>query len=169
MKKFYSLLVAVLMTVMGSLGVVAATVPATVKMTYISGTDADVSKSYGAVTTAYAGYNKISNGKVELSNKGWGVNNIAYLQVDASATPGPIKKVTLSGKFQQISARGLNYAFGYNSSEWSESLTWDTADRSITLISGATVACSKATEDKEATVDITAAFDAAYIAFDTEG
>ena len=160
MKKFYSLLVAVLMTVMGSLGVVAATVPATVKMTYISGTDADVSKSYGAVTTAYAGYNKISNGKVELSNKTWGVNNIAYLQVDASATPGPIKKVTLSGKFQQISARGMNYAFGYNSSEWSESLTWDTADRSITLISGATVTCSKATEDKEATVDITAAFDA---------
>jgi len=129
-----------------------------VKMTYINGSEDATDTAYGAVETAYAGYNKISNGTVALGNSGWGVNNIAYLQIDASAVPGPIQKVTLSGSFQQISKRGLWYGFGYNNSVWSDALTWNNADRTITLIEGAGVSCGKSENDLEASVDITPAF-----------
>ena len=130
---------------------------APVKMTYINGSDADV--SYGEVTTAYCGYNKISGGKVEMANKAWGVNNIAYLQVDASAVPAgaTITAASLEVDCQQISARGLGYGVGYNSSAWSSTMTWNTADRSITTM-GAVIWGSKATTDKHNTFDITAAF-----------
>ena len=144
------MLMAFVLMAVGGLGTKAATMQVPVKMTYVSGSDADVDVSYGEVTTAYAGYNKISGGAVNLANKGWGVNNVAFLQIDASTVPGPITKVTLSGAFQQIGARGLWYGFGYNSSAWSDALTWNTADRSITLIDGQGVTCSKSTADLEA-------------------
>lgn len=132
---------------------------ATVKMTHISGSDADVDTSYGEETTAYCGYNNISNGTVGLANKGWGVNNIAYLQVDASAVPdgATITAASLEVDCQQISARGLNYGVGYNSSTWSSTMTWNTADRSITTL-GNVISGSKTTTDKHNTFDITAAF-----------
>ena len=149
---------AVVLTAVGSLGAWAAKQEVPVKMTYINGTADAVNTAYGAVETAYAGYNKISGGCIALANQGWGVNNVAFLQIDASAVAGPISKVTLSGSFQQISARELWYGFGYNNSTWSDSLTWNTADRTITLIEGAGVSAGKSTADIEGSVDITAAF-----------
>ena len=137
----------------------AENLSAPVKMTYINGSDANVDVSYGEVTTAYCGYNKISGGKVEMANKGWGVNNIAYLQVDASAVPAgaTITAASLEVDCQQISARGLGYGVGYNSSAWSSTMTWNTADRSITTM-GAVIWGSKETTDKHNTFDITDAF-----------
>ena len=142
---------------------------ATVKMTYVNGSDGTLSDdgvnylpdnrntSYGEVSTAYCGYNIIRNGSVELRTIKWGVNNVAFLQVDASAVPGTIKKVTLTGDFQQIAARPMEYGVGYNSSEWSSSMTWNTANFSITTIGG-TWSTAKATADVSHSFDITDAF-----------
>ena len=150
-----SLLIAVAL-LMGGSSAWADEGSATVKMTYINGSDANVDTSYGEVETAYCGYNKISSGKVELSNKDWGVNNIAYLQVDASNIDGTITGATLTVDCQQITARGLNYGVGYNTAEWSSELTWNTADRSITTM-GDVVNGSKTSADKNITFDISAA------------
>ena len=154
----------------GTMGVAAQTetTNANVKMTYISGSDENVDVSYGEIPydqPAYAGYNKISGGTVALANKAWGVNNIAYLRVDASSTPGVIQKATLKADFQQIAARGMAYGVGYNDSEWSADMTWNTADRSITLMGG-TQSTAKATDDVALEFDITDAmkFDKGYIA-----
>ena len=136
----------------------ADTGTAVVKATYINGSEAD--ESYGEIAAGeavYCGYNKISGGKVELANSAWGVNNIAYLQVDASAFEGTITGATLGVDCQQISARGLNYGVGYNTSEWSSTLTWNTADRSITTL-GNVVSGSKTTADKHIDFDIKGAF-----------
>ena len=133
---------------------------ASVRMTYINGSDDAVNTSYGQVyagTPAYCGYNKITNGTVELANKGWGVNNITYLEVDASAISGTINRVTLTGDFQQISARGLSYGVGYNSAAWSSTMTWNNADRSITTL-GNEKTVGRATNDTPLTFDITDAF-----------
>ena len=136
-----------------------------VKMTYVNGSDADANTSYGQIAwgdAANCGFNKIENGEVKLANKGWGVNNLAYLQVDVSAftgANGTIKKVYLEGDFQQIDInnRKLVYGVGYNSSEWSASMTWNTADRSITLL-GSTQEVGVGTEDKWLSFEITDAF-----------
>lgn len=130
---------------------------ANVKMTYISGSDDNVDTSYEEVKTAYCGYNNIQGGSVELANKGWGVNNIAYLQVDATAIDGTITKVTLKGDFQQITDRPMVYGVGYNNSVWSSTMTWNTADRSITTL-GNTQTVSKSNADIELSFDITGAF-----------
>ena len=145
---------------------------ATVKMTYVNGSDGTLSDdgvnylpdnrntSYGEVSTAYCGYNVIRNGRVELKTIKWGVNNVAYLQVDASAVPGTIKKVTLTGDFQQIAARPMEYGVGYNNTLLPEDLTtwtWNTADRSITTMGG-TWSTAKATADVSHSFDITDAF-----------
>ena len=149
------------MMIVGSSGAWALEqLTAPVKMTYVSGTDADAGTSYGEVATAYCGYNTIKNGSVELGNKGWGVNNIAYLQVDASAIPAGATIITASLQVdcQQISARGLNYGVGYNTTAWSSTMTWNTADRSITTL-GSVINGSKTTTDKQNTFNIKAAFD----------
>ena len=133
---------------------------ATVKMTYVNGSDANVDTSYDEIADgdpAYCGYNSISGGVVGLGNQGWGVNNIAYLEVDASAIDGTIKRVTLTGDFQQISARALIYGVGYNDSEWSSTMTWNTADRAITLLGG-TQQVGKYIWDTSLSFDITDAF-----------
>ena len=136
-----------------------ATLNPTIKMTYINGTAANADDSYGEVTTAYCGYNNISKGTVGLANSGWGVNNIAYLQVDASALPdgATITAASLTMDCQKISARNLSYGVGYHSAAWSSTMTWNTADRSITTM-GATQSVSKANGEESKTFDIVAAF-----------
>lgn len=127
-----------------------------VTMTFVNANDPDA--SYGELTSVSTGFNKISNGSVEAGNMSWGINNLAYIKVDASKTNGVITKATLKGTFQQISARGLWYGVGYNASEWSPTLTWNTADRSITLIDGTGVSCDRSNDDRQGELDITAAF-----------
>lgn len=168
-KNLLKTMVALAFMALGTANVSAQTETGTalVKMTYISGGD-NADTAYGEIPDgepAYTGYNKISGGKVELANAGWGVNNAAILQVDASCIPGVITKATLTADFQQIGARGMAYGVGYNDSEWSSELTWNTADRSITLM-GATQGTSKATNDVELSFDITDAmkYDKGYIA-----
>ena len=116
----------------------------TSRMTHISGTDADKGTSYGEEYTATTGYNKISN-TVELANSGWGVNNIVYVQVDATDVPNEatITAATLALSAQE-SANQREHAIGvgYNSSVWSATMTWNTATRAITTI-GATKAAAK--------------------------
>ena len=139
---------------------VTRTGTATVRMTYVNGSDAAVNTSYGEIASgnpAYCGYNKISANTVNLANKDWNVNNIAYLQVDASAINGVITKVTLKGDFQQISAREMKYGVGYNNSTWSPTMTWNTADRSITTL-GESQMVTRTTADAQLSFDITSAF-----------
>ena len=108
-----------------------------VKMTYISKDDAD--KAFGEIVegeTAETGFNKISGGKVEFANEGWGVNFITYLQVDASKIEGNITSVNLTfeGSGAVNGSRTICYGVGYNSSVWAADMTYNTADRNITLI-----------------------------------
>lgn len=149
----------------GTDGAYADTGTATVKMTYVDGSN--TTTSYGEVTTATVGYLKISNGELALANAKWGVNNIVYLQVDASAIEGTITNATLSAtltnKTASSSKNGRNavVGVGYNSSTWSSSLTWGTADRSITTVgSTTTVTAPKKgkTTEADASFDITEAF-----------
>ena len=134
---------------------------AAVRMTYVNGNDDAADISYGEIAAgdaAYCGFNKISaNGVVNLANAAWRVNNLTFLQVDASAISGTIRRVTLKGDFQQISERGLEYGVGYNNSTWTADMTWNSADRSITTLGG-TQTVEKATTDKELSFDITGAF-----------
>jgi hypothetical protein len=135
----------------------------TVKMTYVDYNNPDTSNGDIAMgNTAKSGCNKISGGQVDLYNSSWGVNYVTYLQVDASAIPGEITKVTLkadvSGSMDNI--RNTCWGVGYNSSNWSSDMTWNTADRTITTL-GETVWTSATSnwattfENKE--FDITAA------------
>ncbi|MDD6518167.1 MAG: hypothetical protein PUF63_09665, partial [Prevotella sp.] len=85
----------------------------------------------------------------------WGANQITYIQVDASTIPGTITGATLSATLKQPDAkRARVWGVGYNSSTWSSSLTWNTADKSITTV-GSTVTTKKSTADVSATFDIT--------------
>lgn len=128
---------------------------ATVKMTYVDGTDANADVSYGEVTEGKVGYLKIDKGQLALANNKWGANQITYIQVDASAIPGTITGATLSATLKQPDAkRARVWGVGYNSSTWSSSLTWNTADKSITTV-GSTVTTKKSTADVSATFDIT--------------
>ena len=160
MKKLFTFFALALFSAISAL---AETTIGTVKMTYINGSDSDTGTSYGEVTTAVCGYNKISGGKVELGYKGWGVNNIVYLQVDASNIPATatITKVTLTAKVSGSTdgKRTTTWGVGYNSSAWSSTLTWNTADRNITTI-GVTQSTSNKSASKyeEKTFEITDAF-----------
>ena len=120
------------------------TASGTVKMTYVNLNDPDV--SYGEIvdgSSATTGYNTVSNGSVGFRNTDWGVNYITYIQVDASAIEGTITKASLSATFDAPS-RNHTYGVGYNSSEWSAGMTYNTADKAITTI-GATQSVSKNT------------------------
>lgn len=139
-----------------------ATSSATVKMTYVDADNAATSQgeiSWG--NSAKSGYNKITNGAVTLANTGWAVNYLTYLQVDASAIPGRISKVTLKAKVSGSTdnKRTTGWGVGYNNSDWSSSLTWNTADKSITTIGAETWTTTKSsTTFEEKTFDITQAF-----------
>ena len=141
---------------------------ATVRMTHINGSDANLDTSYGEETSVEGGYNNGYNwtdgpgytiSTVELGNKGWGKNNIIYLQVDASAINGTITKVTLRANASGNSDRETEWGAGYNSSTWSSTLTWNTADRSITDL---TAVADRPTVARNTTeqisLDITGAF-----------
>lgn len=137
---------------------------ATVKMTYVDYANADTSfGEIGTDETALAGYNKISNDTVRGANTSWGATYVTYLQVDASSigTDAVISSVTLTIKVSGStdSKRVTTYGAGYNTSTWSESLTWNTADLSITTV-GETVSTStqSASTFEEKTIDITDAF-----------
>ena len=160
MKKLFTFFALALFSAISAM---AETTTGTVKMTYINGSDSDTGTSYGEVTTAVCGYNKISGGKVELVRKDWNVNNIVYLQVDASNIPATatITKVTLTAKVSGStdSKRTTAWGVGYNSSAWSSTLTWNTADRSITTIGGTQSTSNKsASKYEEKTFEITDAF-----------
>lgn len=108
-----------------------------VKMTYVNYSDPDT--SYGEIAwgnTARSGYNNITNNTVGFPNTGWGVNYITYLQVDASYVPegAAITGATLT--FDQSGAtdgrRTTGVGVGYNASPWSSTMTYNTANKSIT-------------------------------------
>ena len=141
---------------------------AVVKATYINGYNNGDTDSrnifYGEITTGnpvFCGNNKISNGnRVDLYNATWQNDTyIAYLQVDASAIRGTITKVTLKGDFKKISTNGrqMEYGVGYNSSTWSDQLTWNNADRSITTL-GSTQKLPSQDGEEELSFEITDAF-----------
>lgn len=151
---------------------------ATVKMTYINGSDGSprtgtgatgnidnaVNDSYGEVTTAVAGYNTVNNGEVGLGEKGWNVNKIIYLKVDASEIPGHILKATLKAKASGSTDDGKRntiWGVGHNQSEWKDNLTWNTADRTITDLtpnSQTRVDVDKSATEQPISFDITDAF-----------
>lgn len=148
-------LLAAVLAVFGGGAVFADEGTATVKMTYVDGGNADA--SYGEVTTVAIGYLKISNTSLALGNSGWGANNVAYLQVDASAIDGTITNATLSATLKNTTGkRNADYHVGYNSSDWSSTLTWNIADKSVTTI-GDAVSVAKA-QSTTGTFDITDAF-----------
>ena len=109
----------------------------TVRMTYVDYNNPNTpNNEIAAGNTAMSGCNKISGGQVGLYNSSWGVNYITYLQVDAHAIPGKISKVILKAEVSGSAdnKRNTTWGVGYNSSEWSSNLTWNTADRSITTL-----------------------------------
>ena len=114
---------------------------AEVKMTHVDGSNVDTSYGEETNTTVIGGYNNgytwkdgpgYSISTVDLGNSNWGVNNIIYLQVDAHEIPGTITKVTLKADASGNNDRETEWGAGYNSSTWSSTMTWNTADRSIT-------------------------------------
>ena len=130
---------------------------ATVKMTYIDYNNPET--PIGQVATTLCGWNKFSMDGTVNVQQNTTRKYIGYLQVDASAIPGTIKRVTLSGDFEQLSARGLEYGVGYNNSTWSSELTWNTADRHVTAL-GATQTVGRSSADRVTPLsfDITDAF-----------
>ena len=71
-----------------------------VKMTYVSNEseEGDADKAFGEVEVAKAGYNKITNGEVGFANTAWARNYITYIQADASAFAGVVKKATMTAE-----------------------------------------------------------------------
>lgn len=153
------------------------TTSATVKMTHVDGSNANVDISYGdetskqeGVTAGYNnGYDWNHNGpgyyisKVELGNNSWGVNNIIYLQVDAHAIEGTIAKVTLKANASGNGDRETEWGAGYNNMEWTSTMTWNSVEaargRNITDL---TPVADRPTvprgETQQISLDITGAF-----------
>lgn len=113
------------------------------QMTYVNYSDAD--HSYGEIAygeTAETGYNSLSgtypSQTVGFSNTGWGVNYITYINADASDVPDGTTMTTATLAFSQSgstdSKRTTGVGAGYNSSTWSSSMTYTTADKSITTV-----------------------------------
>lgn len=108
----------------------SAVVP--VKMTYVSGSDADVDKAYGECDTIKAGWNlgnAVAVGStIGFGNKSWGANWIGVLKVDASAIPGTVQKATLKAKVSGSldSKRATGWGVALTDNEWSEDLTYTT-------------------------------------------
>lgn len=156
-----NLLKSIIMTVALVLGVAsswAATDEAVVKMTYVDYDNPTTAiGEIAAGETARSGYNKISNGEVGFGNTGWGENKITYIQVDASAINGTITGATLTADVSgsSDSKRVCTYGVGYNASTWSAGLTYETADKSITLVGNTYSTSTKsASTFEQATFDI---------------
>lgn len=166
-KQLFRMLLAAVCLLVGT-SAWAEKLDATVKMTYVDKNNAET--SYGEIAageTARTGYNKISGGSVAFANEGWGVNYITYLQVDASAIPSgaTITNATLS--FEQSGStdgttqdkRTTTVGAGYNSSTWSNTMTFSNADKSIKTIGATTTTTTKrANVFENKNIDITAAF-----------
>ena len=103
-----------------------------VKMTYVSGTDAEVDIAYGVCDTIKAGWNlgnSVAVGStITFGNKSWGANWIGILKVDASAIPGTVQKATLKAKVSGSldSKRTTGWGVALTDNEWSEDLTYTT-------------------------------------------
>ena len=124
---------------------------AVVNMTYV---DADApTTAFGEVTTAVAGYNKISGGTVACANPNWGVNKIIYLNVDISKvrTDRMIKKITLYAECSGSTdnKRITTWGVGWNESDWSADMTYDTADKSIMLCGDVVSTSTKSSAEYE--------------------
>lgn len=123
--------------VFGATGAWAADGDAVVKMTYVDYDNPTTAiGEIAAGETARSGFNKISGGAVGFGNTGWGENKITYIQVDASAIEGTITGATLTAEVSgsSDSKRPCTYGVGYNASAWSADLTYETADKTITLV-----------------------------------
>ena len=141
-----------------------------VRMTYVDGTNCVLKDQttltnrtdavFGQINageTAIAGYNKISGGSVGFGTENWGVNYITYLQVDASAIKDNyITSATLSfeASGSTDSGRTTGWGVGYNSSKWASTMTYNSADKSITKLDS-----EKWTSTKSATTFETFSFD----------
>lgn len=137
------------------------TTQAKVKMTYVNGTSGETDTSYGEIATgetATTGYNKISGGSVTFTVPKWNVNYITYIQVDASEIEGKLISASLTADFSGStdSKRVGTYGVGYNSSAWSSTMTYNTADKSIKTLglTQATTSKSNSTFNSK-TFDIT--------------
>ena len=108
-----------------------------VKMTYVNYDKPD--NSFGEISAgnlAISGYNGISGGNVVFPRTDWGYNYITYIQVDASLITGTITNATLTAQVSGAidGTRSTAWGVGYNNSVWSSSMTYNTADKSITTI-----------------------------------
>lgn len=144
----------------------ADTGSATVKMTYVDYSNADT--SFGEIATgetARAGYNKAPSegGTVGFANTGWGVNYITYLQVDASTLPDGATITNATLTFDQSGStdgkRTTGVGAGYNTSTWSSTMTYNTADKTIYLLGGQVWTSTKSeTTFENKSIEITKAF-----------
>lgn len=130
---------------------------ASISMTHVNYDDPDT--SYGELQKATSGYNKISNDNVAFANKDWKTDWITYLKVDLSEyKQHDVSAITLSfeGSGSTDSKRTTCWGIGYNGSEWQSTMTYNTADKSITKIGGEQwSASSSSTVFKEFSWDIT--------------
>ncbi len=148
---------------------------ATVNMTHINGSDANKDTSYEVAESVPAGYNNgytWDNGPryeistIGLGNKDWGVNDIVYMKVDASAINGIITKVTLIANATSNNQRETEWGVGYNDMEWPSTMTWNNVGNAggfnitdlynVTTNTGRAIVSSSAT--REISFDITNAF-----------
>lgn len=131
----------------------------TVKMTFVDYDNPDTAA--GEVTEAVAGYNKISGGTVADANASWGVTKIIFLKVDITGVAITNGKVTLSAECSGSTdgKRVTIWGVGYNTSTWSESLTYNNCNRAVTLCGEVVSTTTKAKDTFETlSWDITDAF-----------
>ena len=172
-KNLLKSLLALALVSFGCMNVAAQNEVATgpVKMTYVSGSDADVDVAYGECDTIKAGWNHgnaVAVGTtIPLGNKNWGANWIGVLKVDLSAIPGTVQKATLkamvSGSLD--SKRNTGWGVALTDNEWSTELTYTTVSTwtvSAMLNGGVQVwtTSRSATGFEEISLDITDAFSA---------
>lgn len=128
-----------------------------VKMTHVNYDDADT--SYGEVTTARSGCNNAGS-TVGFPHTDWGANWITYMQVDLSEYKN-VNSVTLSfkGSGSTDNKRSTRWGVGYNASTWTSDMTYNTADKSITLLGDAVWGSTKSsTTYEDYTFDISNAY-----------
>ena len=138
------------------------------RMTYVDANNPDAPS--GLIMTgesAKSGYNKISGGAVGFGNTSWNVNYITYIQVDASAVKDKyITSATLSfdASGSTDGKRSTAWGVGYNSSEWSSTMSYNTADKNITTLDD-----SKSTSTTSASKFETLSFDITEAINNAEG
>lgn len=131
------------------------------KVTYVDYDKADEAMGDLTNSTSLSGYNVIKDGEVTLGRTDWGANYLTYILVDAYTMQGVVKKATLKAKVSGSldNKRTTTWGVGYNNSDWSANMTWNTADKSITnvgeLFNGTT---KSASTFQDAEFDITDAF-----------